>query len=621
MIRPSDITRRKAQMYGNLAGLVRSAGGLVGGIVGQVYEADRVSQVNRQLAYLEQSYQEYNQGLDQQMFDARGEELSSMGHPMSTGSVVKKPFGQATLADIEADEDKFFQKQLEYITKNTTNKKARQEMIQHLQMKNIQNKGIVAGKWHVAADDEARAGLIVHNNTVLASNDPWEVKVNKIATRVREMVHVGRLRKSEGENIIAKVTAAVQYSFAHNGAMTMMKQTGDPAAGEAWLKENTPFYDSNPDAREQILGDVRREFDYFAKTEDEKVNDDFADLYARADTIEKAEMGLSTVRDMKVYDGELKYTWTQRFKSHLQYLKNLEKMPDPDDAYKKKEDWLRGFLAIELDRGRHTRDQLKKIVADLFYGIDKDGTGIPQIRGPAAQWAFDYLKREADPAVKLAMDILDETLKGKNIPAAEAAPLINAYQDWLLKNPNADSETMTQAAINIVKPVATRNLSEKLDRTLEVILGDKAVKTKLEELTEDIENYDYVGIQDMEGRRELLTQYNAALLDKAQKEYPGENILEVYTDETGEYTGFPGTAMLISAAQRAYIYKLDGKVLTLWGRLLTRGGKFEWQLIGETGIAKAEEELLRKEEAAAKKEAEEIERKKILEERKTGWGR
>ncbi len=256
MIRPSDIERQKAQMYGNLAGLVRSAGGLVGGIVGQVYEADRVSQVNRQLAYLEQVYQDLNEGIEDEMFEASAEELSSMRHPMSTGSVIKKPFGQVTLEDVEKREDKFFQEQLKYIKENTTNKKAREEMIQHLTMKNIQNKGIIAVKWNAAADRESKASLGTLFSTVLASNDPWEVKLNKFSVRVDQLKAVNRLWPEEAVVWKEKMRSAAQYSFSYKGAMAVMKGTDDPAAVDAWLQENTPFYDDNPGVRTEIIDEV-----------------------------------------------------------------------------------------------------------------------------------------------------------------------------------------------------------------------------------------------------------------------------------------------------------------------------------------------------------------------------
>ncbi len=267
-LRPSDIKRMEAQKLSNEAARLNRLSGIigqVGGIVGQVgglyqmaEEAARVSEVNRQLAYIEQSYQDYNEGLDQQMFDSRGDEAITGPSGGTAPSTVKKAFGQATLADIEADEDKFFQKQLEYITKNTTNHKARQEMIQHLTMKNIQNKAIIARQWNVAAQHEAEAGLGTLFNTILASNDPWEVKLKKFSIRVDQMKAVNRLWPEQAAAWKEKMRSAAQYSFAYKGALSVMKATRNPTAAEVWLKDNTPFFDSDPSKRIEISDEMWR---------------------------------------------------------------------------------------------------------------------------------------------------------------------------------------------------------------------------------------------------------------------------------------------------------------------------------------------------------------------------
>ena len=246
--------RQRAQTFGNLAQVTRS----IGGIAGLVNDAVKVSQVNEQLAYLEQSYQDYNESLQKKMFDTYGEFDITGPSGGQAPSVVKKSFGQAGIADIERDEEKFFHDQLDYITKNTTNRDARREMIQHLQMKHIQNKGVVASQWETAADHEAKASLNTLISTVLVSNDPWETKVSKITNRVNQMRAAGRLWPEEAEAIITKATNAAQYSFAYNGAMAMMKETGDPAAAEAWLEKNTPFFDGSPEKRTEISDEVWR---------------------------------------------------------------------------------------------------------------------------------------------------------------------------------------------------------------------------------------------------------------------------------------------------------------------------------------------------------------------------
>jgi len=286
----SWMLRRRAQTFGNLAQVTRS----VGGIAGLVNNAVRVSQVNEQLAYLEQSYQDYNQSLQQKMFDVYGEMDITGPSGGQAPAMVQKPFGQAGIADIERDEEKFFHDQLDYITKNTTNRDARREMIQHLQMKHIQNKGVVASKWETAADHEAKASLNTFYSTVLASSDPWEVKVNKISNRVNQMRAAGRLWPEQADDIIAKATAAAQYQFAYNGAMDMMKETNDPTAAEGWLEKNTPFFDGSPEKRTEISDEVWRSWGILEQRKNQILEEAIKETYLIfLDRIQKGDIPTS----------------------------------------------------------------------------------------------------------------------------------------------------------------------------------------------------------------------------------------------------------------------------------------------------------------------------------------
>ena len=618
-IRPSDVMFKAADV-------LRGASRAAGGISRDLYEADRVSQVNRQLAYLEQIYQDYNENLPQQMFDARGEEM--LGHPLDTGvlSVVKKSFGQASLSDIEADEDKFFQSQLEYITKNTTNKAARQEMIQHLTMKNIQNKGIIANKWNVAADREAMASLNTLYSTVLSSNEPWEEKVRRISDRVDQMVSVGRLWKDEGENIKAKATAAAQYSFAHNGAMTMMKETGDPEAGETWLKQNTPFYDGNPDAREKVLDDVRQEFDYFAKTEDEALDVGFADLHIRADTIEKVDAALSGLRDTHFYDGDKKYTWETRFLQRKEYLKNLGKLPKGvlDDWYKQNEDLLLAQLVFAKDKDVPL-GQLKKMVEDSYFFVGPDGIQAPRIRGSFVKTAYEYLDVKEDPAFTAGLKYIQSKTGGLN--DLDKARVTNEFLAWYKTNTGASQKEIEIAANNFVDPAVQRDLDKQGRRTWQVLFGDKRVLDEYELLTRDIEEGKYTGIGP--SRAEYLARYNAYVVARAQDEYPQYNIASAFTDFSGEYGGGPGTAILVDGSGVPFSYKLEDKQLSLYRLGRTRAGTYEWQEVAKPGTATGAEqaqEIIREQEkqaeqkelAAGREAGRELERKVVPELRGAG---
>ena len=379
MIRPSDIKRMEAQSLMNKAQFASSLAGItgqIGGIVGQVgglyqmaKEAERVSEVNRQLAYLEQVYQDLNEGIEDEMFDVRGDEAITGPSGGTAQSVVKKPFGQASLSDIEKREDKFFQEQLKYITENTTNKKARDEMIQHLTMKNIQNKAIIARQWNVAAQHEAEASLGTLFSTILASNYPWEVKLNKFSVRVDQLKAVNRLWPEEALAWKEKMRSAAQYSFSYKGAMTVMKGTNDPAAAEAWLQENTPFYDDNPGVRTEIIDEVWSRVSKLQQRQ--KAARQEAERLGFLQFLSDINQGKATLEDMW---NSKKYPLSAIDIKHFQELRDNERKGWKVQGFHRRIDELieRGATWQEFDKlekqiydaGLETSD-LRKLTADI----------------------------------------------------------------------------------------------------------------------------------------------------------------------------------------------------------------------------------------------------------------
>jgi hypothetical protein len=63
-VRPSDVVLGAAEA-------LRQTGEAAHHIYDRIYEADRVAQVNRQLAYIERQYQEFNQSLSQRAFEVQ----------------------------------------------------------------------------------------------------------------------------------------------------------------------------------------------------------------------------------------------------------------------------------------------------------------------------------------------------------------------------------------------------------------------------------------------------------------------------------------------------------------------------------------------------------------------
>lgn len=256
-LRPSDVWLQASRALGGGA----QAAGQIGSAIN---EADRVMQVNQGLAYYERAFQEYQTALPARALEVSKDapEVQDIGGAPSAdwSGMVQVPLGQATKADLDADYTKFVNSQVEYVQKTFRNRAARQELLQHLQMGAIANREKALQTWNVAADHEAMASFNNLYGVIMASSDTPDDKVRKISVRVDEMVRTGRMWKDTGEQLKAKAMDSARYSFAYNGAMTAMKESGELAQGEAWLKVNTPFYEGNPDARAKVLNAVRDEY-------------------------------------------------------------------------------------------------------------------------------------------------------------------------------------------------------------------------------------------------------------------------------------------------------------------------------------------------------------------------
>jgi len=200
-----DIDLRPSDLYFQAASVLGQVAQDAGQIFRKSYEADRVAQVNRGLTYLERSYQGYNQSLEQKGFTIRqhvepqpGEsntaflQRAEQFQPGGDAEVIGR-FGQATLADVQADEDEFYQQQLEYINQTITNKAAREEMIQHATAKHLQNRQVVARQWQIASQHEFNASNVELADQILQSDASLPVKIGRMQLRIEEGVNTGRI--------------------------------------------------------------------------------------------------------------------------------------------------------------------------------------------------------------------------------------------------------------------------------------------------------------------------------------------------------------------------------------------------------------------------------------------
>jgi hypothetical protein len=243
-------SRRRAQILSGLAGITRS----VGSIIGNLYNAARVNQVNQGMAFLERSFQEYFKDLPTKSFQVPPEQ------GMFGAEMLTRRLGEVDLSIVEQDYADFLESQIDYIEKNVTNRDARTELLHRLEMGATTQKNRIFQAWGEASEHVARANLDNFIKATIDSDAPWEHKVLAISERLDEMVATGRLWKDEAERIKASAVATTQELFAYQGALNVLQNTENPVLAEAWIVENTPFWAGSPEKRAEVVDEAWRQW-------------------------------------------------------------------------------------------------------------------------------------------------------------------------------------------------------------------------------------------------------------------------------------------------------------------------------------------------------------------------
>jgi len=613
-IRRSDVLAEAAGAFGKAAEAARY-------ISRDLYEAERVKQVNEGLAFMERAFQTYNEELPKRKFDVTAED---------SDTIVQKDFGEVDAGTLEKDYANYVNQQMDYLTRHVTNKAARRELIQHLQMGSLANRSKVVSAWNEASYHVAKAGLQELIETVMASDAPWDVKLARIASRVDEMVAAGHLWRDEGETIKQQVEDAAQYSYSRASAMEAMKYgysykdaegnehyvRPGPDAGERWLAENTPFYQGNPDVRQKILAEVRTEFDYEMRMQDEQLDRDFSDAHLAAKSTDDIDEALNELAQVQFYDGDMKYTWEQRFRAKGELLENLKAVGDEGGlSYKEWQDknleslWAMVMTAKEKDL---PFGEIRKMVLDAYWRyelpdktiihawpgepIPEGAVHVPDIPGDSLKALLAEVDTVDRPAFTEGVRYINSQAKALGPEGVMA--VTNQFRAWYNANPEASDADIAQAVRNLVAPVENRKLDEWWKRSWEVILGTEKVLTPYEQMTQDIAEGRYTGLVELRGVQ--LATYNAALLEAAKRLYPDTHIVSLYPDTTGKLLNLPpGTCILQNEAAVPHIFVLEGKQLILyrrnnqdgtWERLESAPEKAEAEKTAEKAAARAERE-------------------------------
>lgn len=577
-LRRSDVMFAAAEAFGKVGKFFRN-------VHDTEYAAETVTQVNRSLTDNEESYQGYNGFLPKKFFttysDGGGDLTGGSPRGLPLGSGIKVGFGQATLPDVMRDGREFFEERMKHLNETVTNPDALIEMRQHLTVKHLQNQDVVRRMWEAAAKHEAMAALDSLYEWVMSSNLPWSVKIDRIQSRVDAYVSAQLLWPDEAKRIVSQATTAAQYSFAQNGAMDAMREARDPEAGEKWLIENTPFYDSNPDARAGVLTNVRREFTYIMKVDDQKQDRKFSELHIRALSIEEVDAAIAELTIAEFYNGLNKTAWSDRFMGLRARLVLQATAADPaimaQSAWmKKNEEIVEAQVTMMLEDGIKGAD-IYQFVEDLYDVTDSQDVHTPRISGPFLRAMRTYIYADQDPAIANAATFINQL----DLSPEDELIVTTEFHEWHRKNSGATTEEINSAINNIVKPVEKHNLTQLLKGIFHPAIYDASYLDNLERMTGDIDNDKYRGIASQ--NMELLDDYGGLLVARAQDLYSDLEITSFFIDYKGDQMGPPGAAHLTTTGNQRYNFILEGNILIL-RQLVTdeKGETIWWEVIKPT---------------------------------------
>ena len=604
------ITLRTSDILEQAAETLRGVSQVARGINRDLYESQRVSQVNEGLALQGRAFQDYHDSSAKRDYEVQIEGMHEQ-------DIAVLPFGAADFATIDKDYQEFVDAQIDYIGSHFTNKDARDELIAHLQMGAIQNRGQLLRNWNAHADRVAKASLVKLIDTVRDSNLPWEEKVARISSRVNELVRTDRLWKDEGEAIILDETAAAQDAHAYSGALEALKAgyadsflsedkyaeldraigfQGRPVrvqnavdAAEQWIDENTPFYADSPGKREALKSEVRSEWDRFTREEDAAKDVVFGNLHIEAQSIAQVDKALEKLEEAEYYDGNQKYIWEQRFRSRRDFLLREAAAREPakisfKDAQDRKADELRAELSFGLAASENPKD-LQTMVDAAYYNYvqQKDENGVPMvdeegdpvmihaplISGSHVKEFLKMLEDDVDPSFANGLAYI----KGKLKDDARLDAVTN-FTAWFRDHPEAGWNDVLDAAKNITDPIKMRDI-EKMGKDLwDFAWFDKRHLDPFERTAGDIASDKYTGIA--EARKDHLATFNAYCLAKAQQDFPDENIISAFTDFKNYYNGGYGGVVLIDGSYDYYGYRLEEKDLVLYKLVNGPDDEFLW---------------------------------------------
>lgn len=571
-IRPSDVAAAAAQA-------LRQWGETFGQIAAYEEEKDRVREVNSGLVTLEGFWQKQYEELP-----GKGFEIQPEGFPTAPAGIAPsiKTLGEVQYSDVLKEHGKAVAALADNIRANVRNKRAREELLQHLAIGAMQQQGRLLGVWKKAAQAHELATLDELTKTEMAQVGKLgsEEVIRRVGAQVQQMVLANMVDEAEASKYMGAVQEQARYAEGYAGALETMNASG-LQAGEAWLEKNTPYWDADPATRTKVLQVVRQEWETQGKLRDQEAENAVgADYYAARNSIPLLKAGMDKLGKYGWFDANQQYKWQERYERQLEFVQNKADLhlgaltKGLEDA--EKENGYRVGAALEMSILQG--DPLSVQIAIVTKGFWPEAGSK---RVPISAQTYEALLKRINGIQPQGLKSALQRIEKISDPV-EKAKLQVEITRYVSEHPQATDDEIIQAAENLIAPVKDRILNDAWNGTdskdAEMERNRNALReAQVKKMTEEIDAGRFAGLT--RERATDLSIYASYLLNMAQRKYPHLNLIAPDVDSDGAVTGNPGAAVFVDGTGLQYRFKMENGELILYGLLGTRGNRMQksWQ--------------------------------------------
>ena len=591
-----------SQGLGGLAQGLQAAGN-------RFYEADRVSQYSSGIAALDRAFTLYNQDISKKKWSA------PIG---SDGQLIDRTIGQIDEDMLQADHEAQVETARDIINRTTTNKQARDQLLQVLEQKSAANYGQVRAIWQTNREHEMIAESDRNIEQYRLGVEPAATRKKKIEAQLQLDVASGLRYADDAAIYQTKLFYKIDEDAVREKSMLIARSAGlDTKYAEQWIDINAKML--TPDDREKAKQRLRAECEYArseieraTREENESRNKLWGDLVLNAGSLEISDpatyrrtlqsflYALQSNATTSLEIGGNKVELTGDFKKditskqHWEYelrsrLAALEKPPKAEKS--NFEDWQKdnyqyalGILSQARSNGEQPRN-LKAIIDDLFIPIQYTDPATGEVYFSTrinGQQVNDLYSKFVEPGTsddfKYAEKYINDAITKNKIDPLRAVEMRTQFFNNFRNNQDASAQDLMAAADAIVAPAVKEDLQAALRGTIvwEGIFGDQAAMDPQEKALASTWAGKYTWRLQDKKDGPYLQQLSQYWLSMMKNRFPEISFTRGEPASHGYY-GAEGIPLLFDDAKNTYRVNIKGNVATLERRAETRDGKVTWE--------------------------------------------